>query len=392
MPANRGSLALNDLAKKSLADALKGYVQGGLGDFAFAGSDLPGFLADTSPVVAAAQPTRQIVRAACRTYARGGGPQNLPGFDAVWSGICTPYLESIDEAPGTGSVGPAFQGGQCPGVSYVVSVAGAGDTTIGPGTATRNVVGPVGGMCFGPVNQFGNTPIGVSGANGCSFSGGGQVNTRPDQQFKWKVTSVSRVSGADNCGNPPPSYQPAPVPPGLPPLPPTSPVDLPGIGPVSVGVSFNPDGTLNITAPSLGIEVNVGDPTADDDGGGGGGGGVGEPGSPGTPQDTGAGDPASGEGGDAEGEAPPGSVLVGVRVDVVNAPDSRVRYTNEVDRGVVYVYMGTDEGMGLEPTGSMLRSGQFFFAQKDYLTKWQVRSRFGYNNRVTPYYREVSDA
>lgn len=387
MPSNTAGRLITDQAKKGLTSAIEGYVRGGLDDLAYAAGDLPAFLADDTPVVAAALPTKVIIRAACRTYARGFGPQNLPGFDAVWQGICEPYLESIGENPGDGSLAPPFEGGQCEAVQYRVNLAGR-NTTSQPATAARIGPGPVGGVVIGPPNQFSARSIGVSFSDGVNFSGPGTSSTNNRNADSWVITSIVRIDGlADSCGNPPTEYNPAPIPPGLPPLSPTSPVDFPGIGPVNIGVEFSPEGDLIVTAPELGIEVNVG---GDADGGGGGG-GTPEPGTPGESSETGAGGGGGGGsagGGTAEGDAPEGQVLTGVKLEVLEAPASRRRYTEQVDRGVAYVYMGTpSEGLGLEPTGATVRDGQFFFAQKDYLTRHSVRANVGYNIRVTPYYR-----
>ncbi len=103
---------------------------------------------------------------------------------------------------------PDFTGGQCPGVNYLATASGTnaqGNSV----SAVRIGPGPVGGMCFGPLNQFGNTPVGITFADGCTFAGGGAGNTQPQRQNTWSVTGVSRVDGQpDDCGDPQPTYPP----------------------------------------------------------------------------------------------------------------------------------------------------------------------------------------
>lgn len=393
MPTSQGSSPLTNAGVNSLTGLLEDYVRGGLGDFVFAATDLPGFLADTSPVVAAAQPTRQIVRAACRSYARGFGPQNLPGFDAVWGGICQPYLDSIGESPQQGGLARPFSGGQCPGVLYNITTTfqnpQTGEVT---GVDQRQGLGPI------SVRSGGNQAPGSPCQNGTKYFPGKELVIQGIPRISWdglcgnfsSLRSISVVpadGSPDECGDPPPDYQPPQVRPGLPSLPPT-PVDIPGIGPVNIDVGFNPDGSLTVNLPDVGIEVPIEDPFGfGGDGAGGGGGGtpppppgdVGEPGQPAT----------TAEGGEAEGEAPPGSVLVGVRVEILTVPSNRNRYTSEVYRGAYYVYMGVPGLLDLDPAGAMVRTDQFIFAEKENLTAWRVRANSKYVIRVTPYYRSV---
>lgn len=103
---------------------------------------------------------------------------------------------------------PPFTGGQCSGVLYRVSVAGPSTPPGGSGASIRNVVGPVGGMCF-PAASGGNVRIGVVGADGCVTTGGGQGLTVPSVQGQWEIVNVERLDGnPDNCGSPPPIYPP----------------------------------------------------------------------------------------------------------------------------------------------------------------------------------------
>lgn len=398
MPAPEGTLGqrLTDAGKDGLVDLTIGYVTAGLGDFLYATTDLPQFLADPNPPVIAAQPLKQITRAACRSYARGGGPQNLPGFDAVWGGICDPYLKSIGEDPTPGSLARPFNGGQCP-VRYFVQATWQNRNTSGELGApqNQNVTSPLGRP--GPIVSL--TREGVPGSwqlvlthgTDATFTSPRSVvrsSTSTNSSFEnIAITSVTRVDGlADSCGNPPPNYNPPKIRPGLPTLPPTTPVDFPGIGPVGVDVTFDPDGTININLPDIGVEVGIEDPfgLGGDDSGGGAPPGPppGDVGSPGSPV-------AVGPGGDAEGEAPPGSVLVGLRVQITAFPPSRNKYTDTVFRGAYYAYMGVPGLLDLDFGGSMVRADQFLFAEKDNLTSWRVSANTGYELITTPYYREV---
>ena len=374
MPSNGISEVLTDTAKDGLSGLLEEIALKGLTDASRIATDLPQFLADDDLIAPGAIPTRLIGRQACRTWARGGGPARNPGFDGLWGGLCEPYLASIGELPGDGSIGPLAAGGQCPGIAYRILATNQNGQTFNVGTRT----GPI-TVVTGPNTNASQKELFIDGT-----PAGNPVAVYDS------TVALERLDGLpDDCGDPPPEYDPAPVPPGLPPLAPTIPVRFPGIGPIDVGISFNPDGTLNVNLPEVGIEVNLPDPTDGEEGGGGA--PTTGPGSAGEPQETGSGDLVSGVGGSAEGEAPEGSVLTGVKVDILTAPSSRARYTTEVDRGVVYCYMGGTEGLALEPTGALVRSGQFFPAQKDYFTRWQVRSRFGYSVRCTPFYRELED-
>lgn len=143
-----------------------------------------------------------------------------------------------DEPP---PIEPPFTGGQCPGVSYLVTVTGTASPTQS-GNATRIVDGPVGGVCFGAPTPTGVLPIGVSGANGCITSGGGIGNTQVASQGTWQITNIEPRFGAiDNCGDPP--------------------LDLPPPGPVEVPVDITYEGddntNFNLTVPVIFAPVYV---------------------------------------------------------------------------------------------------------------------------------------
>lgn len=103
---------------------------------------------------------------------------------------------------------PPFTGGQCAGVSYQVFLSGRSGSGSTIGSANRTGQGPVGGVCFGPVN-FGLTRVGVVFADGCQDAGGGISTTSPANQSSWAITSVVRLDGQpDDCGSPEPTYPP----------------------------------------------------------------------------------------------------------------------------------------------------------------------------------------
>lgn len=389
--ANEPPEILTEAGKESLTGFVADVIGGVLSDSAYQAFEYPDFLANDDPVGVPAQFQRQIGRLACRSYARGGGPQNLPGFDAAWGGLCGPYLDSIGEAPTPGGgVDVPFSGGQCPGVNYRVSWSwSAGAFNSGPLTADRT--GPLsfdrsgtGSLDCGPSGGTytvitmregtGNSPVNIMSGCGATLNG----------------ITVQRLDGQpDECGDPPPEYDPPKIKPGLPTIP-TTPVDFPGIGPIGVDINFDPDGTINVSLPDIGVEVGIEDPfgLGGDGGGTPPGGGApppGDVGSPGSPE-------AVGPGGEAEGEAPPGSVLTGVRVQITAFPNSRAKYTEDVFRGAYYVYMGVPGLLDLDFGGAMVRQDQFFFAEQPNLTKWRVSANTGYELITTPYYREIEAA
>lgn len=373
----------------SLTGFVEDYVSAGLGDLNYAVTELPQFLADDSPVTTAALFPRSVLRSACRNYARGGGPQNLPGFDAAWGGICGPYLESIGEEPDSGSLAPPFTGGQCP-INYLVwgQIDGT-DLQIG-GLTPINMVGPLRPAGRRDVPAPGQ-PFSDSMRTFFDFNtGNGLQSVGVPWRLSFPSSRTYRVDPqgqADNCGNPPTEYKPPSVKPGLPPLTP-EPIDIPGIGPTPISVEFNPQGQIVVNLPDVGIEVPVDAPidiSLGGDGEPGGGGEAPPPGDVGQPGSPALSDP----GGETEGTAPEGSVLVGIRCEILAFPDSRNKYTSEVFRGAYYAYMGVPGLLDLDFGGAMVRQDQFLFAEKENLTSWRVSANTNYVIRTTPYYRSV---
>lgn len=284
---------------------------------------------------------------------------------------------------------PPFTGGQCP-TFYTVNIGGNNfdiSCNLVPFTGqVQGVRGPIRGVRFiARTSPLPNPNCGDRGVfqiqNGSgvweTVAAGGQGGLASAG-----ITSVVRGDGqSDNCGDLPTEIKPGPTPPPDPgPTPGPEPTDDPDGGPfprIPIPPFSDPFGDFPFDFPGLDDGLGGGS-----GGGGGGGAPPGDVGEPGQSEDT-------GEGGDADGEAPEGSVIVGLKIDFAAEPRGGVEYRPGVYRGVCYVYMGTDEGLDHDPAGAMLRSGQFVYAEKDNLTRWAVSANRGYNLRVTPYYRQV---
>lgn len=138
----------------------------------------------------------------------------------------------------------------------------------------------------------------------------------------------------------------------------------------------------NFPLPDIGGEGGLfseGEPAPDPEG---------DPGEPATPVDI-------PEGEDAEETAPEGQELVGIKVEFTDTPGQPRKVGNVVGPdlfiGGAYVFLGVDgQGLQLQGEGSVIESGQFFFAARP-SDKWRVIAALGYAVRVTPYYREVAE-
>lgn len=311
---------------------------------------------------------------------------NLPVWARALSGvaggsinrICKPYWDGAG-VDGPQVSPPPFPGGQCP-TNYLVQVIDPQGPTI---DFSQTLLGPIGAFSVeltGPPNFLmiirvpfaGGIAQGVVGARG---------PTVLDRQFQ----QVTRNDGQpDDCGDLPSDLEPGPNPPPDPgPLPGPEPTDNPDpddpIPFLPIPPFLDPIfGPQPITGPD---DSPVG-PGGDGSGGGSGDRPPGDVGEPGGFEDTGA-------GGDADGAAPEGSVLTGLRINFVTPPVGGNEYRQGIFRGVCYIYMGTADGVDHDPAGAMLRDNQFVFAEKDNLTHWFVSANQGYNLRVTPYYRVV---
>jgi len=346
------------------------------------------YLRDGTPESTISQIGQAVGRSACRRFGTNSNTLT-PEASTRFERACRPYLDSIDPGNG-GTIGIPFEGGQCACsvYRYQGAVVGTSDQfgtpysipfdfrLRGPTTGWRRTGNPGWILTSRGRNNFSQGVV-----PGCTST---PVNVSSGPAF---LSSDSRIagegltllSGADNCGGPlvrtePRRRQTDPQPP------PFRFNPGPGIDvPITVNVNNNGDIIVNIGGGTR--TVPTGDPAPAPPGGGS---GLppGDIGSPATPSTT-------GDGGESEGEAPSGSVLVGVKLDILASPPSATRYTPDVFRGALYAYMGVPGNLDQDYGGSMVRSGQFLFAEKENLTAWRVSANTGYNIRTTPYYREA---
>lgn len=333
-----------------------------------------------------------LARQACRRYA--DNPGGVPGAVAAgFERVCRPYLDDIGYGVAP-EIGKPLEGGQC-SAKYIVSYT-LDDAN--PESSTGSI------LAFGPIRGLREEPQGNGSvrtflqANSQGVFGGQCFNivnnTGPQDTLLGSFTptngSGSRINsvapcGADNCGNPPPVIvQPKPPPAPGPRVEPYNP--SPDIN-IDIDLEIGPQGDIT-------FDIGVGPITISPFGGGGGGGGddgggapisglpPGDIGSPGAPEDT-------GEDGVAAGCAPSNSVLVGIKIAILDPLPEVSEYDPLVRRGVCYAYMGTPGNLALNPEGVALRSGQVLFAPLDNLTCYEVRANVGYQLRVTPYYRAL---
>jgi hypothetical protein len=327
-------------------------------------------------------------RQACRRYA--DDPSKFAGRGAVLvEKACRPYLDDIGYGdPPT--IELPFFGGQCAGVNYRILGDVFNPTTGDPNPGnpinfgTRPgplelVEGPFNPGCTPPAfwqaEQLVRTVGDPSGAIPVRIQGCVRFTTLKNLRFE-------RIDGlSDDCGSPPPEIV-GPVPPSAPG--PSRERYNPGPDiDIDIGVDIKPDGTIDVdfgTGP-----INI-DPFGDDESGSGGSpspapGDIGEAGESGS----------TGDGGDAEGTAPEGSVLGGISIAITIAPPRPNKFSEEVFRGVGFVYMGVPGNLALHPEGSAMKNNQFFFPYKDNLTSWLVRANVGYTLQVTPYYLSGED-
>jgi hypothetical protein len=337
------------------------------------GQPVRSFLAGSAPSNIWSKIQWDIGRATCRRWAAGKSDSILPSREVFLRDTCTPYITASFGAPGEAPVSGGVIGGQCPGVSYTVRLQ---DYTVnGPFGAPRNVsgVGPV----IGPYRIV----TGGSASAGIEFTSG-RVETLSGPATSVLapvIISITRQDGLpDTCGNRPATWGPGSTGTGIPvPEPIPNPPNVPWIFP-GINVTLNPDGTITIsfgdgTAPITidpGIEPSF--PALPPPGGG----------TAGTPSSTGV-------GGTAEGDAPSGRMLWGVKIAITTAPPNANQFAPGVYRGVCYVYMGDANGLDNDPAGATMTSGQMVLAERDYLTKWRVVANAGYNLSVTPYYKDT---
>lgn len=317
----------------------------------------------------------QAGRKVCdRLSANGGNEYNGDVLRGALVTICTPYWNEQGYSEPVAAP-PPFQGGQCP-VNYNVSVVRQSNGQVVSGSPST-LAGPVTGFT---VIDDGPGPSGTLKKTFTFTSAGGNstASVFVPPASPGLTPQVVRADGQpDNCGNLPvgDTYQPGPTPaPDPGPLDPDEqPVDDPVFGP---GLPVGPVVTLP-GLPDIRISPNpFSNPVP------------GDPGEPGDSVETG---PSGAPGGldEAEGTAPPGTELVGLKLDLVSALQGSRQYGDNIWRGGAYIRMGTVAGLDQDFGGAQIESGQFFFAEREGLTKWRVTANVGYKWNVTPYYREV---
>lgn len=286
--------------------------------------------------------------------------------------VCQRYWD--DEGISPPVIAPPFSGGQCSG-QYGLRIFR--NTQSGPVEQGSSVFvnGPVTAVTVTFIGNF-QYRVEATGSNG-TF--GQTINVLAGEPPP-TAGPLYRTNGLpDDCGDPPPEIRPGPNPsPRNPTIPPDErPVDDPESGP---RLPIPPLPTL----PGL-PSIPWRNPFGDD----GGEGVPGDPGDPGTPVDAdGIGD---GSGlAEAEGTAPPGSEIVGLRLDLRSVLPKFPQYGDGIYRAGAYIRMGTVAGLDQDFGGAQIEDGQFFFAEKSGLTKWRVTANVGISWLVTPFYREVN--
>jgi hypothetical protein len=323
-----------------------------------------------------------VARSYCRQY--GADPSAAKfGNAARIENACRPYLD--DQDPGKGAqVRVPFPGGQC---ATLYTLTYEYNTILTNGTLkepkdirTATVLGPFSNLRGEGLPEFQSIRVTIgNGASAQLRSGSCPQGCFANIAF---VSAVRQDGLPDNCGDTPPVVtQPRPVPD---PSPPPFRFNPDGGVNVNVDATVNANGTVNVGIGGPTVNVDPFPPEGGGDGGGPTGPSPGDIGSAGGSADTGA-------GGEAEGEAPAGEVLVGLKVDILASPPKARQFATGVFRGAGYIYMGVIGNLDQDYGGSMLKSGQFFFAEKDNLTHWQVSANNGFNWRVTPYYREAKE-
>lgn len=358
-------------------------------------SDRPNFIASTDSREPLSSAVRSLSQLNCRRWAAADKTNFSQRVNQGNANLCGPYLESIGEKPDDGSIGPPFLGGQCCDGQYSIDYSGL-DTSGNPVSGSFPFTGRLLGsyeksnqpaqptktagirreLCSGQVDELGIVTVFEGQPTGFTFSDPVRTDGLPD-----------------DCGNIDDVVQPPATVTPTTPVPDNITINLPGIGDVTVNLDLSPEGNpvicsgdfeACITVPIGGGDGQPGDPGGDGGNGGGGGPGPGDIGQPGDSEN------ADGEG-DAEGEAPDGQILVGVKINILATPPTPTKFTSVVNRAVAYVYMGAGSELDLHTDGSMLRDGQFIFAEKDNLTSWRVTANTGYNLLVIPFYRDAEE-
>lgn len=357
-------------AVKTVTDGVKGLV--GITNDLF--SDRPGFIQGGGGSWPLADAVRSVSQYNCRQWARADKSGFSARVNAGNAALCNPYLDDIGMLPDDGSFPAPWLGGQC-ATSYSVPIW-VRQVDGSEGVVTNlSVTGPISSITrtFVSPNVYRFDVVGAGGS--------AATTTQPNLTFGAEPRSgfYDPVGTPNDCGNPPGDDYEAPGSTTGGPSPDTNiTINIPGIGPTTVTVEPNEDGDPVVCFIEAGVCVEIpisgGGQTAPPSGPPPGGG------TAGTPQ-------ATGEGGEAEDDAPEGEMLWGLKINITSFPANPNEYAPGVYRAVCYVYIGDDDGLDHDPAGAMLRDGQFVFAERDYLTKWKVVANDDYNLTVTPYYK-----
>lgn len=376
-----GGRELTDEDRQEVAGQITGGFSGLVDTFSDLLFDRPAFVADDFSATPLDAAVKAVTRLNCRLWAASDKTNYSAAVNAGNADICGPYLDSLGENPTDGAIQPEIPNGQCP-LQYRVDVALRRVQDGATNSGFVNVYGPIGGTYADRSDGAGGRRIGFEARTSAGVAYEQDVLGYPSTD-NWVFTSITATpfpGNPDNCGAPPSRvYPPSTVTPSTP-IPPSVTVNIPGIGPLTVDVTLGSDGRPTVCIDELDYCVTLpfgpqspalppAGPAPGDQG---------EPGSP----------VGTGEGGEAEGEAPPGSVLVGLKMGLLDAPDAN-EVAPGVYRGGAYIYMGGDGGLDQDFAGSLLTNNQFVTAEKDNLTKWRVSANVGFNWNVTPYYREV---
>jgi hypothetical protein len=379
-----------------------GVIQDVLGAPTFLRDDLP---SDATPFSKA---TQELGRRACRQVART--PSIAYGNQMFWSGMCDPYLDSIDEGPTEqGNYDKPFTGGQCSNVTYVgmanfrvqTGVSGgkrtwaynpvkqqATPSTSGPINAgpTQTITGsepPQSSPCYPSPQVIYNRTISAPGigtnyvwssrTDNVTFSDAPECQSAP-----WTAINLEFVrtgGGSDTCGDPPSQYEPPRYPTGLPPLPPPT-SDLPGLGD-GWDVTINPDGTFNVCVgdectPDINPDGTGGDPSED-------------PGEPdGDPKEN---DPSDPNDDTIEGCAEEGHILTGIKINFTQIPQN-VSGPLDYYYRVCYVGFGPDlDLIDLVIDGKLVKDGQFVIPDSEFCKCFRVVVSPGWGLSVQAYSR-----
>lgn len=362
--------------RRRLLRGVRGLLQGDPGN-TLSGQPVEDFLAGPRPATPLPAWLHDSGRAACDRWARGDRGLFLPGRDLYYRQLCEPYLG--DGMPGPSSTTESTPPGQCVGIAYRADFFTTIWNDISRPGVNNNVIGPVRVLFLSPgggVNLRGdftyeNVVLEYGPGNTREVITGSVFGSRLDS-----ITFTRLDSLPDDCGDPITEFDP-----GDP-----NPTDDPNPGPVGgpagygypgFDIGINPDGSISVDFGDGSDPVTI-DPGAGVDRGP-------EPGDLGEPGST----SSTGSGGDTEGEAPDGQVLVGLKLGILSTPPQAKEYQEGFYRGAVYIFMGAVDGLDMDFAGSIVRNNQFVLAEKDNLTKWFVAANPGYNFAVTPYYREA---